>query len=192
MVRSLPLILRERLSRLADHPWPLRHLWSGRLLLGILVGSVSHIVWDAFTHDYTFVTVRAEWLTQLAGPMRLYRWLQYISSVLGLAAIAWFFWKLPVRPRLVKATSKIQSLFWIFNGILTGTFWAFFLLVNEKDERWLIVSVVVTGISAVSLSQVLTSLLMRRYFQPSQQARATRTLSREISHELARNASTRP
>jgi membrane-bound metal-dependent hydrolase YbcI (DUF457 family) len=185
LVRSLPFFLRSRLGQLAEKPWPLRQLWSKRVILGILIGSLSHILSDAFTHSDTPITIQLAWLQPRIGSMPLYRWLQYISSVIGLVAIAWVIWKLPVRARLVKATSKIKHAFWTLNGVLTTTFWALFMLINDKDERLLIISVIVTGISAICLSQVLTSVIMQRFFQPSEYARAARALKRQIAHELA-------
>ncbi|GAB2455061.1 hypothetical protein GCM10011375_02760 [Hymenobacter qilianensis] len=185
LVRSLPLLLRARLGQLSEEPWPLRNLWSGRLILGILAGSLSHIFWDAFTHNNSPVSVGIDFLNQQVGPLTLYRWLQYVFSVIGLLAMAWFVWKLPVQPRLVKATSKIQRLFWTFTGALTAIFWLTFMLIHDTYSRSLLTYLIVTGISAISLALLITSTLMRRYFQPSKQARAARALKRKIAHELA-------
>jgi hypothetical protein len=185
LVRCLPLFLRARLGRLAEESWPMRNLWSRRLVLGILVGSLSHIFWDAFTHNDSLITVDLELLKLRVGPLTLYRWLQYISSVIGLAAIAWFVWKLPAQPRLVKATGKIRRLFWTMNGILTFVLWLAFVLIQETFWRGVIITLIVTGISAFCLAQLITALIMRRYFQPSEQAKAARALKREIAHNLA-------
>jgi hypothetical protein len=185
LVRSLPLFLRARLAQLAEEPWPMRNLLSRRLVLGIIAGTLSHIFWDAFTHNDSLITVDIKLLELRIGPLTVYRWLQYISSVIGLVAIAWFVWKLPVQPRLVKATRKIRRLFWTLNGILTLLFWLTFVLVQETFWRGVIITLVVTGISAICLAQILTSLIMRRYFQPSEQAKAARALKREIARDLA-------
>ncbi|WP_084446376.1 DUF4184 family protein [Hymenobacter roseosalivarius] len=184
LVRCLPLFLRARLSWLAEKPWSLRNLWSSRMLLGIIIGSVSHVFWDAFTHSDTVISVNIKGLELWVGPFTLYRWLQYISSVVGLLAVAWFVWRLPKHSRLVKATSKIQRLFWTLNGVLTTIFWLLFLFVHESYGRSLLVASIVTGISAFSLAQILTSAVMWRYFHPSKQARAARALKREIAHEF--------
>ncbi|MBW9109802.1 DUF4184 family protein [Microbacterium trichothecenolyticum] len=69
---------------------PSRVSWSGMLLLvaSLVIGVVSHIVWDLFTHEARWGTevvpaLAAEW-----GPLRGFKWLQHGSSVLGLAIIA--------------------------------------------------------------------------------------------------------
>ncbi|WP_133271821.1 DUF4184 family protein [Hymenobacter radiodurans] len=184
LVRSLPSFLRARLGQLSEQPWPLRNLWSKRLILGVLIGSLSHIFWDAFTHNNSPVTVGIDFLNLRVGPLTLYRWLQYVSSVIGLVAIAWFVWKLPAKPRLVKATSKIQRLFWTLTGVLMAIFWLAFMLIHETYERAVITYLIVTGISAISLALLITSTLMRRYFEPSKEARAARDLKRDIAHEI--------
>jgi len=57
------------------------------LLVSLLLGVLSHIAWDAFTHEgrwgvTLFPALDAEW-----GPFTGYKWLQYLSGVVGLAII---------------------------------------------------------------------------------------------------------
>ncbi len=64
------------------------------LVLSLVLGSISHVVWDLFTHPER---AGSEWLPALArmwGPLAGYDWLQYASSVLGIvilgvAGIVW-------------------------------------------------------------------------------------------------------
>ncbi len=65
---------------------------------GVLIGAVTHLVWDAFTHegargvrmlpglDEWFVDVAGH---ELAGP----RFLEDISSVVGLIVVGWVLWR---------------------------------------------------------------------------------------------------
>lgn len=58
--------------------------------LSLLLGVVSHIVWDAFTHEgrwglSVFPALEDPW-----GPLLGYKWLQYGSGVLGLVVLAGF------------------------------------------------------------------------------------------------------
>jgi uncharacterized protein DUF4184 len=63
-----------------------------RAALGILLGAVTHLVWDAFTHEDAR-GVRMLALLDDFGPgfaghsLRVYAWLQYGSSLLGLAVL---------------------------------------------------------------------------------------------------------
>jgi hypothetical protein len=71
----------------ADRQW--RVGWSGMLLLvaSLLLGVVSHIVWDLFTHEGRGGVVLIPSLGDEWGPLPGFTWLQHGSSVLGLAII---------------------------------------------------------------------------------------------------------
>jgi hypothetical protein len=84
--------IRARLPRnvLAGH----RSTWLRSLALlvvGAAVGAATHIVWDGFTHEGRFgvMAVPALQHPDVLGPLAAYRVLQYTSSAIGLALIAW-------------------------------------------------------------------------------------------------------
>ncbi len=63
----------------------------------MLIGAFTHLVWDAFTHEgargVRMLPALDEWFVdvaghELAGP----RFLQDLSSLLGLIVVAWFLW----------------------------------------------------------------------------------------------------
>lgn len=62
--------------------------------LSLVLGVVTHIVWDAFTHEGRWGLALFPALNDPWGPLLGYKWLQYGSSVGGLAilAIAAFVW----------------------------------------------------------------------------------------------------
>jgi hypothetical protein len=103
-LRAAPAALRSRLTdvtlglrvRLAT---PARVGWA---LLALAVGAATHVVWDEFTHarrwgPETFPILAEQW-----GSMPGYRWLQYVTSVLGgLLLLAWavrWYLRTPVGP----------------------------------------------------------------------------------------------
>jgi hypothetical protein len=55
------------------------------------VGAATHIIWDAFTHEGRFgvMAVPLLQLPHIVGPLPAYRVLQYASSIVGLAVVAW-------------------------------------------------------------------------------------------------------
>ncbi|MEV7954326.1 DUF4184 family protein [Streptomyces sp. NPDC088141] len=62
---------------------------AGWITLSALIGIVTHLVWDAFTHHDGFVATRAPWLdSALAGGLTWARALQHASTIGGLAATA--------------------------------------------------------------------------------------------------------
>lgn len=73
----------------ARHPIWRDHTIHGIVLaMSLMLGVISHIVWDAFTHEGRWgvrlvPALDAEW-----GPLAGYTWLQHSSSIVGVAAIA--------------------------------------------------------------------------------------------------------
>lgn len=63
--------------------------WRRMLLLvvSLLLGVVSHIVWDLFTHEGRWGIEAVPALAGAWGPLAGYKWLQHGSSLLGLAVI---------------------------------------------------------------------------------------------------------
>lgn len=92
-----PAAIRERIPRLSPLGWRPRDRngrlrgWAVTLALvaaSAIVGSITHLAWDAFTHrDSPLVLAWAPLRVEL-GPFHLYTWLQHISSVAGLAIVA--------------------------------------------------------------------------------------------------------
>ncbi|MCH8612384.1 DUF4184 family protein [Arsenicicoccus dermatophilus] len=61
-------------------------LWS---LPAVLVGSLSHLAWDQLTHEPSWLSAHLPFLAMSLGGLPVARWLMYLCSVLGLAAICW-------------------------------------------------------------------------------------------------------
>lgn len=57
------------------------------VVVSLLVGVLSHIVWDAFTHEGRWGLVIAPALAEQWGPLPGYKWLQYCSGIGGVAVI---------------------------------------------------------------------------------------------------------
>jgi hypothetical protein len=65
---------------------PARFAW---LCASIVIGSFSHLTWDAFTHESGVVVTLWSGFSHNMGPgwFPVYRWLQYGSSVFGMAVL---------------------------------------------------------------------------------------------------------
>lgn len=57
------------------------------LAVSLILGVLTHIVWDLFTHEGRWGVAALPALEEMWGPLLGYKWLQYGSSVLGLAGI---------------------------------------------------------------------------------------------------------
>ncbi|GAB3116307.1 hypothetical protein GCM10027160_25050 [Streptomyces calidiresistens] len=61
----------------------------GWILLSLLIGVATHLVWDSFTHYDGFVVLHVDFmLSPVAGDLTVARLLQHVSTVGGLIAIA--------------------------------------------------------------------------------------------------------
>src|ERR1700686_4747850 len=79
----------------AAHPPASIRQFSAWLYAGaaLLLGAVTHLIWDAFTHENArgvrMFPLLTDYGPEMAGhPLHLYRWLQYGSSLVGLAVVA--------------------------------------------------------------------------------------------------------
>lgn len=64
------------------------------IVLGALVGAASHVLWDRFTHSNAAGFWGVGWFDyEVLGVIRVFRLLQYTSSVVGLAIVIWWVWR---------------------------------------------------------------------------------------------------
>ncbi len=86
LVDLAPAAIRNRLApraRLTRRQWLLAPV-------GALIGGITHVAWDSFTHDDTWGYKQVGWLqTDHLGVAGL-RWAQYVSAVGGLVVICAF------------------------------------------------------------------------------------------------------
>jgi hypothetical protein len=69
----------------------------GMILLSLLVGSATHVIWDSFTHDYGWMVEQFSFLSTPIRGIPFYTILQNLSSILGTGIlIYWFIRWLPI------------------------------------------------------------------------------------------------
>ncbi|HTU68159.1 MAG TPA: DUF4184 family protein [Steroidobacteraceae bacterium] len=98
-IELLPQRWRERIPRSDDVSLKALVLAG----IGILIGALTHLAWDAFTHANTSVSdlfpfIYAKMFEFRGRNIRLFHVLQYASSVGGLLALAWWGWRLKDAP----------------------------------------------------------------------------------------------
>ncbi len=125
----LPIFVRRRIVP-AQHFkfWP-----PGRLLLliiALIVGALTHVVWDSLTHEYGWVverypTLQASVYTIAGHDLKLYKLFQYGSSAFGLLILLIFFvrWllKQPVQEQADAMRLPEQVRHRIVSGIVLST-----------------------------------------------------------------------
>ncbi|HCS60599.1 MAG TPA: DUF4184 domain-containing protein [Microbacterium sp.] len=139
---ALPDLLPLWLSRRLPQDWSERGVvGAGRavgvgqaraypLLLGasLLLGVLSHIVWDLFTHAGRWGTQLLPVLNAMWGPLSGYKWLQHGSSVLGLLIIgAWaLLWISRRNPRAEvsqRVPAAVRVVWWLSLPVILIAAW---------------------------------------------------------------------
>jgi hypothetical protein len=121
IVDLLPRAIRERIPAASPLGWraPGRS-WGSAVLLGIaaaLVGILTHLAWDAFTHPGWLVDALPVFESRI-GPLTLVAWLQHSSTVAGLGILAvwcvmWFRRTRPDAPGVSVATPTGRVAAWV-------------------------------------------------------------------------------
>lgn len=61
------------------------------IVVGVLIGAYSHMLWDATSHSYGFIAENSDFWQQPYFSLPLYKWNQYGSGVFGLVALSlWY------------------------------------------------------------------------------------------------------
>ncbi|MFB7722179.1 DUF4184 family protein [Nocardia sp. NPDC056100] len=111
------ILRRPVLSLLGRSAAPSRTSW-WRACAAILVGALTHLAWDAFTHTDGVVVQHWEPMREsVIGPHRVYNVIGYLSSVGGLLILTWFTlrWFRRAEPGPTAAQRK-----WVVTGIATA------------------------------------------------------------------------
>jgi hypothetical protein len=96
LLALLPGGIFVRLPPLQRPNWHLHNI--AFVLLAVLLGATTHLVWDAFTHADTLATqlwpfLDAPLLTRGRHVLRVYEVLQHGSTLVGLGALTFFSWR---------------------------------------------------------------------------------------------------
>lgn len=102
-----------------------RALW---LAVSLLVGVVSHILWDAFTHEGRFGLQLFPALAEAWGPLQGFTWLQHGSSAVGLVIIGvWaLLWlrRAEPRPSVTRSSwSWVRVTWWLSLPVILVAAW---------------------------------------------------------------------
>jgi hypothetical protein len=110
-IELLPEAWRARVPRSDQGLTPRALLFAS---LAVVLGALTHVAWDAFTHANTPITAAFPGLNARLSivdgrPIPVYRLLQYLSSVIGLLALAWWGWSLRRAPLPVRVAAESAS-----------------------------------------------------------------------------------
>jgi len=121
LINHLPDFLKARFISLTTFDW-VKHFKNNWLiiLVSIIIGIYSHLLWDAFTHEWGFFVKQIAVLqkTWFSMPIAIkgYKFLQYFSSVVGLIYIAFKLFQLPQKEL---PQSDCSFKFWMITILMT-------------------------------------------------------------------------
>lgn len=132
LILNLPLYFRKRFQPFLSFDWILYFKSNYfKVISSILVGNISHLFLDAFTHYNGFVVENIEFLNTEYWQIPLYHILQYGFSVLGAIAILNFISKMPTNKLKVDFSIKNVLGYW---GIVSFvTMLIYFLRYDIED-----------------------------------------------------------
>jgi hypothetical protein len=148
----------------AELPW---------LALGVVVGAVTHVVWDSFTHAGRWGVDLVPWLHTEHLGLPGYKWAQFASGALGLVVIA--VWGLRHLARTVpdpeglRSTAEERRVAWalVVAGTLAGVV-AALLAYSGTPERTLFRVVTLGGAAAAAGLVVACALWWGRTLRPAE------------------------
>ncbi|GAA1394477.1 DUF4184 family protein [Catellatospora coxensis] len=89
---------------------------AARVLVAILIGAATHLLWDGITHDWMWGPQYVPWLAARHGSLLGWEWAQRVSDVTGTAIVAgWIvaWWRrAPVRADAVVLPLRLRVLAW--------------------------------------------------------------------------------
>jgi hypothetical protein len=159
---NLPTLLKSRLLILKQFEWNdyFKKNWF-IVTLSILIGAMSHIFWDSFTHDNGYFVQRIPELTKtvdlFASQIPNFKVLQHSSTILGALVIVYALFKLPSETNVF---GQFSLKYWSILAGVTLTIIASRLL-SGLDYK-LYGHLIVTSISAGLIALTLTPILMRQ------------------------------
>ena len=140
------------------------------IVVSLLIGVFTHLLWDSFTHDNGYFVQIWPWLSepvQLHGVHRLFKALQVVCSVIGLGliglAVAWSWFKAPlVTDPMAAEFSPVTRWVVVFLGILVasgvGVAVGIHRHTGHHGWKWTIVQMIIAAISALCAEIVIYSV----------------------------------
>jgi hypothetical protein len=155
LLNNLPLFFQQRLETLKQSDW-LFYFNKNKttVFLSFFVGVLTHLTWDSMTHWDGYLVLNSTLLNKKMYDVAYYDVLQYVSSLIGLFFISFYFIRQPEVP-VVK--SQISSFYW--SGVVSIStvciVLRFILVINRNTVGDILVGV----ISSVFISMVVMGIV---------------------------------
>jgi hypothetical protein len=159
---NLPRLLKSKLFVFQQFNWNnyFKKNWIV-VVISILIGALSHIIWDSFTHEHGYFVQLIPFLSNtiefFGKQVLILKILQHSSTLIGGLVIAFAFYKIPSNKIGIE---NINLKYWaVFLGL---TFLIFTLRLLNGIELKQYGNVIVSAISAGIIAITITSYLTKR------------------------------
>lgn len=153
LIKNLPNFISERFVDIIDFNWIKYFKSNGFIvLISVIIGIYSHLIWDAFTHEWGFFVKEISLISKvwISAVLELegYKVLQYVSSIIGLLFIMFWIFRMP-NQKTISSSNKIS--FWTIVMLLTLliTFVRFYFFPIEMISGNIIVVPMMAGFIAL-------------------------------------------
>lgn len=137
------------------------------VILGVLLGAYSHLLWDATSHSYGYFVQNSEfWHAELFG-LPLYKLNQYGSGVLGLAGLVLWYAKLKTESQQVVESTHLKMAFVIYTGSILLFVLAANLLHESAGLSYVVVRSAIGLINGIAIGCVIYAVWSSRSSQKS-------------------------
>lgn len=135
LILNLPLFFRTRFQQFLNFDW-ISYFRSSyiKVLYSILVGNLSHLLWDSFTHINGFVVTKIAFLNIEFWHIPFYHIMQYGFSLLGAIAIWNFISKMPSYKLKGQFSTRKVFGYWLIVFLITGL--VYFLRYDVEDYQY--------------------------------------------------------
>ena len=118
------------------------------IVISILIGAATHVFWDSFTHRGWFFVRMIPVLDTQMGPLPIYKYLQYISGVLGTAAV--FIWAIYAIKRAPIQAERIANRVGPTSIILVTTIVILYIALGKNNPLTPYIALIQTVIGTIS------------------------------------------
>ena len=129
------------------------------VVLSILAGTATHIFWDTFTHNNTWMVKNVAFLRMQVDlgfqDYPMWHILQQVSTGIGLIVLIWFISRVPPNVEI----KKPDPIYWISVTVIAGSIITWRLFAIAQEEILKLGHVAVVGMGAGMYSLIIVSFL---------------------------------
>jgi hypothetical protein len=162
LFKNLPKKLNQRFITTEKLNWNKYFFENWKIvILSIVIGTISHIFWDSFTHESGFFVKHFSQLSnsfEIFGKQIKYlKILQHSSTLIGGIVIAYAIYQLP---KVENIKTKINIKYWLIVGVITLSVFALKINIGEKSK--LIGNLIVSLIASGMIGIIITPMIMKK------------------------------